>query len=239
MPYSADEHFQRESSSCSLKNAVAQVAISARWRLRGYGAVGHGAVRQPGRSVSPLLAMGRVPRRHGALENGVDACVSTWARVAPNTIPAAAKIAGNYLSGQLVKMEALANGYDEGIALSPGGTISEGSGQNIFLVTDGVIYTPPIDGTLLTGITRDTISIIARDAGYQVIEKHLPRESLYLADEIFLTGTASEVTPVRSVDKLKVGDGTVGPITRAIQQEYLAIAKGEKPDRHNWLTMVK
>jgi branched-chain amino acid aminotransferase len=206
--------------------------------LRGYGAAGMVPFESPVEVYLPCWPWGTYLGQ-GALENGVDACVSTWNRVAPNTIPAAAKIGGNYLSGQLVKMEALANGYDEGIALAPGGTISEGSGQNIFLVTDGVIYTPPIDGTLLTGITRDTVSTLARDAGYTLIEKALPRESLYLADEIFLTGTASEVTPVRSVDKIKVGDGKVGPITRAIQKEYLAIAMGEAPDRHGWLTMVK
>jgi branched-chain amino acid aminotransferase len=206
--------------------------------LRGYGASGMVPLESPIEVYLPCWPWGAYLGA-GALENGVNACVSSWNRVAPNTLPAAAKIAGNYLSGQLVKMEALANGYDEGISLSPGGTVSEGSGQNIFLVTDGVIYTPPIDGTLLTGITRHTIITLAREAGYTVIEKLLPRESLYLADEIFLTGTASEVTPVRSVDKLNVGDGTVGPITRAIQVEYLGIAKGERPDRHGWLTMVK
>lgn len=206
--------------------------------IRGYGAAGMVPFDSPVEVYLPCWPWGTY-LGHGALENGVDACVSTWQRVAPNTIPAAAKIAGNYLSGQLVKMEALANGFDEGIALSPGGTVSEGSGQNIFLVADGVIYTPPIDGTLLTGITRDTIATLARDAGIPIIEKPLPRELLYTVDEVFLTGTASEVTPVRSVDKIKVGSGGVGPITKRMQQEYLSIAKGETPDRHNWLTMVK
>jgi branched-chain amino acid aminotransferase len=206
--------------------------------LRGYGASGMVPYESPIEVYLPCWPWGAYLGQ-GALEHGVDACVSTWNRVAPNTIPSAAKIAGNYLSGQLVKMEALTNGFDEGIALAPGGTISEGSGQNIFLVTDGVVYTPPIDGTLLHGITRDTVATLARDAGYQIIEKPMPRENLYLADEIFLTGTASEVTPVRSVDRITVGDGKVGPITRALQQEYLAIAKGEKPDRHGWLTMVR
>jgi len=139
----------------------------------------------------------------------------------------------------LIKMEALTNGFQEGIALSPGGMISEGSGQNLFLVHGGVLYTPPIDGTLLTGITRDTVIKLARDAGIPVVEKPLPRDILYIADEVFLSGTASEITPVRSVDRLNVGDGTVGPVTRQLQKEYLAICKGEMPDRHGWLTPVK
>jgi branched-chain amino acid aminotransferase len=158
--------------------------------------------------------------------------------VAPNTIPAAAKVAGNYLGGQLLKMEALANGFGEAIALGPGGMISEGSGQNVFIVHHGTLYTPPVDGTLLIGITRASILTLARDAGIPVLEQPLAREMLYMADEVFLTGTASEVTPVRSIDHIKVGSGQRGPITRQIQREYLDIATGAKPDRHGWLTSV-
>ena len=235
MAYSHEE-LVNASIEMLAKNAVPSCYLRP-MAIRGYGAAGMVPFDSPVEVYLPCWPWGAY-LGDGALENGVDACVSTWARVAPNTIPAAAKIAGNYLSGQLVKMEALANGYDEGIALSPGGTISEGSGQNVFLVADDVLYTPPIDGTMLTGITRDTIITLARDANIPVVEKTLPREMLYTADEVFMTGTASEVTPVRSVDKLKVGTGKVGPITRTIQSEYLDIVKGNKPDRHGWLTMV-
>ncbi|MGV3708228.1 MAG: branched-chain amino acid transaminase [Gemmatimonas sp.] len=206
--------------------------------IRGYGASGMVPFESPIETYVPCWPWGAY-LGDDALVNGVDACVSTWNRVAPNTIPAVAKIAGNYLSGQLIKMEALEKGFQEGIALSPGGMVSEGSGQNVFLVHGGVLYTPPIDGTLLTGITRDTVIKLAGNAGIQVIEKPIPRDILYIADEVFLCGTASEVTPVRSIDKLNVGDGKVGPITRRIQQEYLGICKGEIADRHGWLTMVK
>jgi branched-chain amino acid aminotransferase len=205
--------------------------------LRGYGAAGMVPFDSPVEVYIPCWPWGTY-LGHGALENGVDAGVSSWNRVAPNTIPAAAKVAGNYLGGQLVKMEALANGFDEGIALGPGGMVSEGSGQNVFVVVNGEVFTPPIDGTLLTGVTRATILTLAREAGYPVHEQPLAREILYLADEVFLTGTASEVTPVRSVDRIPVGDGKRGPITRQLQEEYLAIASGQREDRHGWLTHV-
>ena len=235
MKYSADDIFKASLELLSKNNVP-----SCYFRpmvLRGYGAAGMVPFESPVEVYLSCWPWGAYLGA-GALENGVDACVSTWARVAPNTIPAAAKIAGNYLSGQLVKMEALANGFDEGIALSPSGMISEGSGQNVFLVADGTLYTPPIDGTLLTGITRDTILTLARDAGIPAVEKALPREMLYTADEVFVTGTASEVTPIRSVDKIKVGDGKVGPITKRIQAEYLDIVTGKKADPHGWLTFV-
>ena len=206
--------------------------------VRGFGAAGMVPFESPIEMYIPCWPWGAYLGDH-ALEQGVDAGVSSWHRVAPNTIPAAAKVAGNYLGGQLVKMEALANGYDEAIALGPGGMISEGSGQNVFIVHNGEIYTPPIDGTLLTGITRSTILTLARDAGITVYEQPLAREMLYTADEVFLTGTASEVTPVRSVDRIKVGTGARGPITTRMQKEYLDIAKGVREDRHGWLTNVR
>lgn len=234
--YSLDD-LMRESVALVAKNEMKSCYVRP-MVLRGYGASGMVPFDSPIETYIPCWPWGAYLGDE-ALEKGVDACVSTWNRVAPNTIPAAAKIAGNYLSGQLVKMEALANGFQEGIALSPGGMVSEGSGQNVFIVHGGVLYTPPIDGTLLTGITRDTVITLARDAGIQVIEKPMPRDLLYIADEIFLSGTASEVTPVRSVDKLNVGDGKVGPITRRLQKEYLGICKGEIADRHGWLTAVK
>jgi branched-chain amino acid aminotransferase len=205
--------------------------------LRGYGAAGMVPFDSPIETFVPCWPWGTY-LGEGALEQGVDACVSTWNRVAPNTIPAAAKIAGNYLSGQLVKMEALRNGFDEAIALGPDGMLSEGSGQNVFVVDGGVLYTPPLDGTLLPGITRDTVINIAQDEGLTVRVQPLTRETLYTSDECFICGTASEVTPIRSVDRLPVGDGKVGPITRRIQQRYLDIVYGRIPDAHGWLTLV-
>lgn len=174
----------------------------------------------------------------GALEEGVDACISSWNRVAPNTIPAMAKMAGNYLSGQLIKMEALANGFAEAIALGPDGRLSEGSGQNVFVVSHG-LYTPPFNGTLLAGITRDSVLAIADDLGIRIREQEMPRESLYAADEIFLTGTASEVTPVRSLDRIRTGSGKRGPVAEIVQRRYLEIARGVAPDTHGWLTYVR
>lgn len=206
--------------------------------VRGYGAAGMVPFDSPVEVYLPCWPWGAY-LGEGALENGVDACVSSWHRMAPNTIPAMAKIAGNYLSGQLIKMEALANGFAEAIALSPDGMISEGSGQNTFLVSDGTIYTPPVNGTLLSGITRASIVTLARDAGIPVVEQMLPREMLYACDEIFLTGTASEVTPVRSVDRIKVGTGRVGPITQQLQQRFLATVRGEAEDPYGWLTYVR
>lgn len=206
--------------------------------VRGYGAAGMVPFGSPVEVYLPCWPWGAYLGAD-ALEQGVDACVSTWSRMAPNTIPAMAKIAGNYLSGQLIKMEALANGFGEGIALSPDGMISEGSGQNVFLVSGGTIFTPPVNGTLLAGITRDSIVTLARDLGIPVVEQVLPREMLYAADEVFLTGTASEVTPVRSVDRIQVGEGRRGPITQQLQQRFLDVARGAAEDTHGWLTHVR
>jgi branched-chain amino acid aminotransferase len=173
-----------------------------------------------------------------ALEAGVDVGVSSWHRPAPDTMPAMAKIGGNYVSSQLVKMEATANGYAEGIALGPNGVVSEGSGQNVFLVRDGSLFTPAVDGTLLPGLTRDAILTLAADLDIPVRETTVPREMLYCADEVFFTGTAAEVTPVRSVDRITVGDGGVGPVTRRLQERLLAVARGRVPDAHGWLSPV-
>ena len=175
----------------------------------------------------------------GALENGVDVCVSTWQRPEPNTFPALAKAAGHYNNAQLIKMEAAANGYVEAIALAPSGLVSEGSGQNVFLVRDGVLRTTGIDGTILNGITRASIITLAHDLGITVEQGTIPREMLYTADEVFFTGTAAEVTPIRSIDRITVGTGTAGPITRALQQQFLDIVYGRAPDRHGWLTCVE
>lgn len=206
--------------------------------IRGYGAAGMVPYDSPIETYLPCWPWGAYLGDE-ALEKGVDACVSSWHRVAPNTIPAAAKIAGNYLSGQLIKMEALRNGYQEAIALGPDGMLSEGSGQNVFVVDGGALYTPPIDGTLLPGITRETVMTLAKDAGIPVHVQALTREVLYTCDELFVCGTASEVTPVRSVDKLPVGDGNVGPITKQIQKRFLDIVNGRAQDVHSWLTPVR
>jgi branched-chain amino acid aminotransferase len=173
-----------------------------------------------------------------ALENGVDVKISSWSRMAPNTLPAMSKSAANYANSGLIKMEAILDGYSEGIALDVLGNISEGSGQNIFIVRDGAIQTPQLGSSILGGITRDSIMTIARDLGYTVTETILPRESLYIADEVFVVGTAAEVTPIRSVDKIQVGAGRRGPITAAIQRAFFDIINGASPDTHGWLTYV-
>jgi branched-chain amino acid aminotransferase len=173
-----------------------------------------------------------------ALENGVDVCVSSWARPAPNTFPTLAKASANYANSQLIKMEAVVEGYSEGIGLDSTGNISEGSGQNLFIVRDNTIYTPPLTAAILPGITRSSVITLAKDLGFRVSEEMLPRELLYIADEAFFVGTAAEITPIRSVDKITVGNGRRGPITEAIQQAFFAIVKGDEPDRHGWLTYV-
>ena len=173
-----------------------------------------------------------------AIEVGLDVKISTWARNAPNTTPAMAKSVANYANAQLIKMEAIADGYAEGIALDTQGNLSEGSGQNIFIVRENVIHTPPIGNSVLSGITRDSVVTLAREMGFDVREQTLPREMLYIADEVFFVGTAVEVTPIRSIDRIKVGRGRRGPVTEAIQQKFFQIVKGEAPDTHGWLQPV-
>jgi len=171
-------------------------------------------------------------------QTGVDVCVSSWTRLAPNTLPAMAKAGANYMNSQLIKMEAVLNGYAEGIALDSNGYVSEGSGENVFVVRNGTLQTAPLGNSVLPGITRDSVLRIAHDLGIPVVEAGIPREMLYIADEVFFTGTAAEVTPIRSVDKISVGKGVTGPVTRSIQKEFFAIVRGEKPDRYGWLTPV-
>jgi branched-chain amino acid aminotransferase len=173
-----------------------------------------------------------------ALENGVDVRVSSWARSAPNTFPTLAKTSANYANSQLIKMEAISDGYSEGIALDTSGQISEGSGQNLFVVRDNTIYTPPLSASILPGITRDSVLTIAHDLGFRVREESLPREMLYICDEAFFVGTAVEITPIRSVDKIAVGAGRRGPVTEALQTAFFEIISGDAPDRHGWLTYV-
>ncbi len=171
----------------------------------------------------------------GVLETGIDACVSSWQRFAPNTIPAGAKAGGNYLSGQLIAREARRLGFGEGIALASTGLLSEGAGENIFLVFDGVLHTTPVSASLLNGITRNSLITLARDAGITVVERDMPREYLYLCDELFMCGTAAEVTPIRSVDGRQIGAGKAGPVTRKIQELFFGLFGGSTPDKYGWL----
>jgi branched-chain amino acid aminotransferase len=174
-----------------------------------------------------------------AIEQGVDVGVSSWGRMAPNTFPAAAKIGGQYVNSQLIVMEAARHGYVEGIALDASGFVSEGSGENIFVVTNGRILTPPLSSSILQGITRQCVMTLANDLGYPVREERIPRELLYMADEVFFTGTAAEITPIRSIDGISIGIGRRGPITAALQNEFFGITGGQIPDRHGWLTPVR
>ena len=171
-------------------------------------------------------------------EQGVDVRISSWNRMAPNTFPALAKATANYMNSILIRTEAAADGYAEGIALDVSGYVSEGSGENVFVVRDNRILTPPLGASVLAGITRDTIIRLSRDLGFEVVETIIPREALYVADELFLTGTAAEVTPVRSIDRITIGNGRRGPVTERVQKEYFAYIGGEIPDRYNWLTPV-
>jgi branched-chain amino acid aminotransferase len=173
-----------------------------------------------------------------ALEEGCDVKIASWARMAPNTLPAMAKSSANYANSALIKMEAITDGYSEGIALDVHGNVSEGSGQNIFIVRDGLVYTPSLGSSILGGITRDSVITLARDLGYTVAESIVPREALYTADEVFVVGTAAEVTPIRSVDKIKVGSGRRGPITEALQRAFFDVVNGRVADTHGWLTYV-
>ena len=173
-----------------------------------------------------------------ALELGVDVKVATWSRMAPNTLPAMAKSTANYANSGLIKMEAITDGYAEGIALDVYGNVSEGSGQNLFIVRDGDLYTPALGSSILGGITRESIITLAREHGLKVAETRIPREALYLADEAFFVGTAAEVTPIRSIDKIPVGSGRRGPITERLQRTFFDVISGEVPDRHGWLTYV-
>lgn len=203
------------------------------------GAGGLGVLAREGAPVDvAILALDWGAYLGDAIEHGADVCVSSWHRPAPNTFPSWAKAGGNYLSSQLIGLEARRGGYAEGIALGSNGLLSEGAGENLFLVRRGVLYTPPSSAGILAGITRDTVMTLAHDLGLAVEERDLPREALYTSDEIFMTGTAAEITPVRSVDRKPVGNGTPGPVTRALQQAFFGLFDGRTPDRRGWLTPV-
>lgn len=204
---------------------------------RGYGAMGVNPLPCPVESFIAVWKWGKY-LGEDALTEGVDVMVSAWNRMAPNTFPSLAKSAGNYLNSQLIKMEAVVNGYHEGIALDQSGRVSEGSGENLFLVMDDEVWTTPLGACILPGITRDTVIQIARDLGMRVSEQPILRETLYIADEVFFTGTASEITPIRSVDKIQVGNGKRGRVTEALQREFFGLFQGEREDKHGWLTHV-
>ncbi|EKD27901.1 MAG: hypothetical protein ACD_79C00504G0007 [uncultured bacterium] len=204
---------------------------------RGFGAFGLVPFKSPIETAMACWSWGAYLGQDG-LENGIDVKIATWNRAAPNTYPSLAKAGGNYLNSQLIKMEALADGYHEGIALDVSGNLSEGSGENVFLVKDGKLLTPSTSSSILSGITRDSIIVMAKDMGLCVKESTLPRESLYTADELFFTGTAAEITPIRSVDRIKIGAGKRGPVTKELQDRFFRIIKKEEADKFNWLTNV-
>jgi branched-chain amino acid aminotransferase len=203
--------------------------------FRGYGEAGVNPVKCPVDVYIVNYPWGK----YVSGNDGANVCISSWNRLAPNTMPALAKAGANYMNSQLIRMEAEINGYDEGIALDVNGHLSEGSGENLFLVRNGTLFTTPLANSVLSGITRDSVLTLARHLGIPVVEQSLPRELIYIADEAFFTGTAAEVTHLRSVDKILVADGRMGPITTALHQEFFSIVNGLKPDRYNWLTPVK
>ena len=239
--YRMELPYSQEQISDACKTVVRENELKSAYlrplAWRGYGEIGVFPLKNPVEVMVAAIEWGAYLGAE-SLENGVDVAVSSWTRVAPNTLPAMAKAGGNYLSSQLIVMEAQRHGYAEGIALDVNGNLSEGSGENLFVIRDGIIFTPPFTAALLPGITRDTIITLAGDLGYEVREQNLPREALYLADELFFTGTAAEVTPVRSVDGTTIGAGKRGPITTVIQQAFFGLFNGETEDRWGWLEYV-
>jgi branched-chain amino acid aminotransferase len=205
--------------------------------FRGYGTFGVNPLPNPVEVYIPSWVWGKYLGQE-SIEDGVDVCVSTWARMHGNTLPPTAKASANYMNSQLIKMEAISNGFVEGIALDTHGNVSEGSGENIFIVRRGKLFTPPLNSAVLPGITRDSVIQIAQNLGYEVVEQVMPRASLYIADEVFFTGTAAEITPIRSIDRIKIGSGKRGPITAALQNEFFAITSGEKEAPGDWLAFV-
>jgi len=206
--------------------------------FRGAGKLGVEGRKNPTEIIILTMEWGRYLGSE-AIEQGVDVQVSSWRRIAPDTFASMAKIGGQYVNSQFVTMEASDNGFTEGIALDYNGYVSEGAGENIFVVAGGVVYTPGAWSSILLGITRDTVLTLLKDLGYEVRYEPIPRDMLYIADEIFFTGTAAEITPVRSVDRITVGQGQRGPITKAVQDEFFAIISGQKPDPYGWLTQVR
>jgi branched-chain amino acid aminotransferase len=234
VPFSQQE-IEAACNTAVLANELDNGAYIRPVVFRGY--AGLGLTAPPDSPVEVAIAALEWGAYLGAegLRNGVDVCVSSWQRVAPNTIPAGAKAAGGYLSSQLISMEAKRHGYAEGIGLTVDGMVGEGAGENLFIVQDGKLYTPPAACSILAGITRDTVITLARDAGFEVHEQSMPREMLYFADEVFLTGTAAEITPVRSVDRIQVGSGSRGPVTEVLQERFFGLFSGRTSDEWGWL----
>jgi len=236
MPYTFEElsRAQLETVAANKKEACYIRPIV----YRGYGQLGVNPFPCPVDVAIMVWDWGRYLGQE-ALETGVDVCVSSWARIAPNTLPAMAKTSANYMNSQLIKMEAIKAGYVEGIALDSDGYLSEGSGENLFLVKNGTLLTPPLVSSVLPGITRDTVVQLARRLRIPVEEARLPREMLYISDEVFMTGTAAEITPVRSVDKITIGKGARGPVTEALQKAFFDVIECRVPDEYGWLTPVR
>lgn len=205
--------------------------------MRGYGEAGVNPFNSPTETYMVNYPWGKYLGK-GDVTEGVEACISSWSRIAPNTMPAMAKAGANYMNSQLIKMEAIVNGYVEGIALDVNGYVSEASGANLFMVRKGKLITPPLGNSVLPGITRESILTLAEDIGLPVVEQMVPREMLYIADEVFFCGTASEITPIKSIDKINVSNGKTGPVTLALQREFFGIVNGTAADRHNWFTKV-
>jgi len=237
IPYTVDEVMQ------ACKDAVKENNLEAAYLrpLAFLGDVGIG-LRPPADAVADLMIAAFSWEAYlgaDAIENGVEVGVSSWNRLAPNTMPTAAKAGGNYLSSQLISMEAGRHGYTEGIAMDVNNQISEGAGQNLFLVRKGIIYTPPGSASILSGLTRDAVMVLANDLGYEVREETIARDALYLADEFFMTGTATEIVPVKSVDGIQVGTGSRGPVTKALQEAFFGIFDGTTQDKWGWLDSVE
>ena len=238
--YRIDVDYSRD----DLVNGMVElIAVNKTWPcyirpivLRGYGQLGVNPLNSPTEVYIANYAWGKYLGSDA--ETGVDVCVSSWNRMAPNTLPAMAKAGANYMNSQLIKMEAIMNGYVEGIALDVNGYVSEGSGENLFVVRKDTIYTAPLGNSVLAGITRDSVITLAREIGIPVVEQMIPREMLYIADEVFFSGTAAEITPIRSIDKISVNKGVTGPITKKMIKEFYGIIDGKSPDRFNWFTKV-
>jgi branched-chain amino acid aminotransferase len=235
IPYTQDE-FNRAVVECVRANGLKSCYVRP-IVYRGYGTLGVNPFPNPVDCAVLVWEWGKYLGPE-AMENGVDVCVSSWWRIAPNTFPALAKAGANYMNSQLIKMEALLDGYEEGIALNIRGHISEGSGENIFLVKDGTVLTPPLSSSILPGITRDSVMTLFREMGIRVVEETIPREMLYIADEVFFTGSAAEVTPIRSIDKIVIGNGKRGPLTEKVQKAFFEVIDGKREDVHHWLSVV-
>ena len=240
--YRIDVPFSPEELSQACKDSISENGLTSAYIrpliFRGAGSLG--VVPNDDVPVDVIIAAmewGAYLGEEG-MTKGIDCCVSSWSRTTSASIPVLAKAGGHYLNAQLIGGEARRNGYDEGISVSAAGTINEGSAENIFLVRDGKIFTPPLSASILGGITRDSAIVLARDLGYEVIEEQLPRELMYVADEMFMTGTAAEITPVRSVDRIEIGSGSRGPITEAIQAAFFGLFDGTTDDKWNWLEQV-